>query len=112
MELGYSLAGAVVGFLVGMTGVGGGSLMAPILILGFGFSPSLAVGTDLWFATITKSVGGIIHRHFGVPDRKVVARLPLGRIPAALMTVAWLALLQGGKLEQEMLLRLPLRRAS
>lgn len=106
MELGYSLAGAVVGFLVGMTGVGGGSLMAPILILGFGFSPSLAVGTDLWFATITKSVGGIIHRHFGVPDWKVVARLALGSIPAALLTVAWLALLQGGKLEPDILLRL------
>lgn len=106
MEAGYSLAGAVVGFLVGMTGVGGGSLMAPILILGFGFSPSLAVGTDLWFATITKSVGGIVHRHFGVPDWSVVIRLALGSIPAALLTLAWLGLLEGGKLEPHFLLRL------
>ncbi|HKT84816.1 MAG TPA: sulfite exporter TauE/SafE family protein [Novosphingobium sp.] len=106
MEIGYSLAGAIVGFLVGMTGVGGGSLMAPILILGFGFSPALAVGTDLWFATITKSVGGLMHRHFGAPDWKVISRLALGSIPAALLTVAWLGLLQGGKLEPTILLRL------
>lgn len=106
MEIGYSLAGAIVGFLVGMTGVGGGSLMAPILILGFGFSPSLAVGTDLWFATITKSVGGVMHRQFGTPDWKVVTRLALGSIPAALLTLAWLALLRGGKLEPIILLKL------
>jgi uncharacterized membrane protein YfcA len=59
MDVVYALPGALVGFLVGLTGVGGGSLMAPLLILLFGFQPAVAIGTDLWFAAITKSVGGV-----------------------------------------------------
>ena len=56
-----STAGFGVGLLVGLTGVGGGSLMAPIMILAFGIAPTTAVGTDLWFAAITKIVGGWVH---------------------------------------------------
>lgn len=106
MEIGYSVAGAFVGFLVGLTGVGGGSLMAPILILMFGISPAVAVGTDLWFATITKAAGGIIHHRFGSADWQIVKRLALGSIPAAVLTLAWLALLHQGRLEAELLLHL------
>lgn len=85
----HGVAGLLVGLMVGMTGVGGGSLMAPILILLFGVAPATAVGTDLWFAAITKSVGGAIHhRHGGSnggPDYEVVKRLCIGSLPAALI---------------------------
>lgn len=85
-----SLAGLLVGLIVGMTGVGGGSLMAPILILMFGIAPHTAVGTDLWFAAITKSFGAAIHQRQNTADMKIVGRLCLGSIPAALLTLAWL----------------------
>ncbi|AKH44003.1 hypothetical protein FHS61_001318 [Altererythrobacter atlanticus] len=106
MDLPYSLAGAFVGFLVGLTGVGGGSLMAPILILLFGFSPAVAVGTDLWFAAITKAVGGGIHHRLGSPDWKIVLRLAAGSLPAAILTLAWLSLYHGGELESGALMNL------
>lgn len=106
MNLAYSLAGAFVGFLVGLTGVGGGSLMAPILILFFGVNPAIAVGTDLWFAAITKTVGGAIHHRLGSPDWKVVKRLALGSVPAALGTLLWLALFHDGRLQSDLLLQL------
>lgn len=87
----HVIAGLFVGVMVGMTGVGGGSLMAPILILLFGVAPTTAVGTDLWFASITKAVGGVVHhRHGGAdggPDMEVVKRLCFGSIPAALITL-------------------------
>jgi hypothetical protein len=105
-ELYYSLAGALVGFLVGMTGVGGGSLMAPILVLGFGFAPAMAIGTDLWFATLTKCVGGAVHRRFGSPDWRVIGRLALGSVPAAILTLGYLGFMQGGKLNSELLMKL------
>ncbi len=105
-ELYYSLAGALVGFLVGMTGVGGGSLMAPILVLGFGFTPSMAVGTDLWFATLTKCVGGLVHRRFGSPDWKVIGRLAIGSVPAAILTLGYLGFIEGGKLSSDLLMKL------
>jgi uncharacterized membrane protein YfcA len=80
----YSLSGFVVGALVGMTGVGGGSLMTPILILLFGFYPTTAVGTDLLFATVTKSVGTTVHRAKGTIDWRIVRLLASGSLPAAL----------------------------
>jgi len=83
----YPLAGLIVGVMVGLTGVGGGSLMAPILILFFGVSPATAVGTDLWFAAITKTVGGAIHHQHKGPDWQIVRRLALGSLPAAALTV-------------------------
>jgi uncharacterized membrane protein YfcA len=57
----YAIAGFLVGALVGVTGVGGGSLMTPILIVLFGVSPATAVGTDLLFAAATKTVGSLVH---------------------------------------------------
>jgi uncharacterized membrane protein YfcA len=105
LKLAYSLAGAFVGFLVGLTGVGGGSLMAPVLIL-LGFSPAVAVGTDLWFACITKTAGGIVHHHLGSPDWKTVVRLAAGSLPAALVTLWWLAAFQHGHLESKVLMDL------
>ena len=106
VNLAYSLAGAFVGFLVGLTGVGGGSLMAPILIWFFGFTPAVAVGTDLWFAAITKSVGGGIHHRLGAPDWAIVRRLALGSVPAAVVTLVWLAQMHQGRLESEALMTL------
>jgi len=106
MDLAYSLAGAFVGFLVGLTGVGGGSLMAPVLILLFGFSPAVAVGTDLWFACLTKTVGGLVHHRLGSPDWKIVARLAVGSLPAAVLTLVWLGMYHDGHLESRLLMKL------
>ena len=86
MDWAHGLSGLLVGLLVGLTGVGGGSLMAPILILLLGVSPTTAVGTDLWFAAITKSVGSAIHHSLGQPDWQVVKRLAYGSIPASIVT--------------------------
>jgi uncharacterized membrane protein YfcA len=87
----YSLSGFVVGALVGMTGVGGGSLMTPVLILLFGFYPTTAVGTDLLFATVTKTVGTTVHRAKGTIDWRIVRLLASGSLPAALaaLLVLW-----------------------
>lgn len=106
INLAYSIAGVFVGSLVGLTGVGGGSLMAPILIIFFGFSPAVAVGTDLWFAAITKAVGGTIHHRIGSPDWQIVKRLALGSLPAAVVTLLWLGLFHQGKLESDLLMTL------
>jgi hypothetical protein len=85
------LSGFVVGALVGMTGVGGGSLMTPILILLFGFYPTTAVGTDLLFATVTKTVGTSVHRAKGTIDWRIVGLLASGSLPAALVALGVLA---------------------
>jgi uncharacterized protein len=95
-----------VGFLVGLTGVGGGSLMAPILILFFGFNPAVAIGTDLWFAAITKAVGGTIHHRIGSADWKIVKRLAIGSLPAAVITLIWLATFHEGRLQSDLLMHL------
>lgn len=86
IELVYILAGLVVGFIVGMTGVGGGSLMTPILLY-FGISPSTAVGTDLLYAAITKSSGVYVHQKMGNIDWRVTLVLAAGSVPAALLTL-------------------------
>jgi uncharacterized membrane protein YfcA len=104
LNLAYSLAGAFVGFLVGLTGVGGGSLMAPLLILLFGFQPAVAIGTDLWFAAITKTVGGLVHHRLGSADWKIVGRLALGSLPAAVLTVLWLGFFHQGRLQSNILM--------
>ena len=85
-----ALAGFGVGAMVGMTGVGGGALMTPILVLLFGVAPAAAVGTDLWFAAITKMVGGAVHHRKGSVDWMVLRRLALGSLPVAMLTLAWL----------------------
>ncbi len=86
MEIGYIVAGFVVGMLVGLTGVGGGSLMTPILVLLFHIKPVLAVGTDLLYAAITKSVGIFAHGKLGNIDWKIVRHLAYGSVPASIIT--------------------------
>jgi len=83
----YVASGFAVGFLVGLTGVGGGSLMTPLLVLLFGVHPVTAVGTDLLYASVTKSGGSVVHAFHKTIDWKIVARLTLGSIPAALLTL-------------------------
>ncbi|RMW21785.1 hypothetical protein ALO97_02688 [Pseudomonas syringae pv. tagetis] len=90
--LGFVVAGLVVGFIVGMTGVGGGSLMTPIL-LWFGINPATAVGTDLLYAAITKSGGVLVHRRNDNIDWKVTGLLTLGSVPAVLLTLWFLSTL-------------------
>ena len=87
MEPGYIIAGLVVGFIVGLTGVGGGSLMTPIL-LWFGFNPATAVGTDLLYACITKMGGVWVHHKQKHIDWRITRLLAMGSVPAALLTVA------------------------
>jgi hypothetical protein len=70
-----------------MTGVGGGSLMTPILVLLFNFHPATAVGTDLLYASITKTVGTAVHGKQGTVDWTIVTRLALGSIPASVLTI-------------------------
>jgi uncharacterized membrane protein YfcA len=87
LQWGYVLSGLIVGAAVGLTGVGGGSLMTPILILVFGVSPVAAVGTDLLYAAATKSVGSVVHGAHSTIDWKIVGRLALGSVPAAILTL-------------------------
>ncbi|HAF45571.1 MAG TPA: hypothetical protein DCK83_11720 [Gallionellaceae bacterium] len=88
MDWMYTLSGFLVGLIVGITGVGGGSLMTPLLVLFFGVSPATAVGTDLLYASITKSLGGWVHSRNGSVEWKIVGLLSLGSLPAALLTIA------------------------
>lgn len=87
----YSLSGFAVGLLVGMTGVGGGALMTPILIMLFGVHPATAVGTDLLYAAATKTVGSLVHGFARSIDWRVVGRLATGSIPATILTLAVLS---------------------
>lgn len=84
------LAGAITGFLIGLTGVGGGALMTPLLLLVFGVAPLSAVGTDLWFAAITKLFATRVHQGHGLIDWPVVKRLWLGSLSASALTLLWL----------------------
>jgi uncharacterized protein len=83
----YTLSGFVVGVLVGFTGVGGGSLMTPLLVLLFGIHPATAVGTDLLYAGVTKICGSFVHSANGAVDWRVTRRLASGSIPAAALTL-------------------------
>jgi hypothetical protein len=87
----YSLSGFAVGMLVGMTGVGGGSLMTPLLIMLFGIHPATAVGTDLLYAAATKTGGSLVHGFARSIDWRVVRRLASGSMPAAIVTLAVLS---------------------
>jgi uncharacterized protein len=99
-----SAAGFGVGVMVGMTGVGGGALMTPILVLLFGVAPAAAVGTDLWFAAITKMAGGAMHNGYGGVDWQVVRRLAAGSLPAAVLTLAWLHFTGGSQVKHGLIL--------
>lgn len=83
----HAVAGLLVGILVGLTGVGGGSLMTPVLVLMFGVSPHTAVGTDLLFAASTKTVGSAVHGWRESVNWRIVRRLALGSLPAAAATL-------------------------
>lgn len=83
----YSVSGLLVGILVGITGVGGGSLMTPLLVLMFNVHPAVAVGTDLLYAAITKSAGTAVHSRNKTVNWRIVGVLGLGSIPAALVTL-------------------------
>jgi uncharacterized protein len=83
----YSLSGFAVGLLVGMTGVGGGSLMTPLLILLFGIHPATAVGSDLLYAAATKSAGTVAHGLIGSISWRIVGRLAAGSVPMTAVTL-------------------------
>jgi uncharacterized protein len=87
MDLTQMFAGFAVGCLVGITGVGGGALMTPLLLLVFGIAPATAVGTDLLFAAITKSGGTWVHARQGTVDWRVMRLLAGGSLPAAVLTL-------------------------
>jgi len=84
----YSISGFCVGALVGMTGVGGGSLMTPLLIVLFGIHPATAVGTDLLYAAVTKTGGTFVHGAYRTIDWRIVGRLAAGSLPATCVTIA------------------------
>jgi uncharacterized protein len=86
----YPVSGFVVGLIVGLTGVGGGSLMTPLLVLAFGVAPATAIGTDLLYAAFTKAGGSIAHARLGTVRWRVVALLGAGSVPAAILTTAML----------------------
>ncbi len=92
MEWTAVVAGFAVGAVVGVTGVGGGSLMTPLLIGVFKLNPAVAIGTDLWFAAVTKSGGAIAHHRHGHVDRGITRLLLLGSLPSAVATIAWMHL--------------------
>jgi uncharacterized membrane protein YfcA len=81
------VSGFGVGAIVGMTGVGGGSLMTPLLLTVFKLNPAVAIGTDLWFAAITKISGSVAHHRHGNVDYRITGLLLLGSIPASLATI-------------------------
>lgn len=83
MDFLYSASGFGVGLIVGLTGVGGGALMTPLLVLAFGVAPVTAVGTDLLYAAVTKSGGTLVHGLKGSVDWRIVRRMALGSLPAA-----------------------------
>ncbi len=87
----YAISGFAVGLLVGLTGVGGGSLMTPLLVLLFKFHPATAVGTDLLYAAISKSSGTVVHGLRKTVDWRIVGRLATGSVPATAICIGLLA---------------------
>lgn len=88
MDLIAILSGFGIGAIVGLTGVGGGSLMTPLLLTVFRLPPAVAIGTDLFFAAITKTSGSVAHHRHGHVDYRILGFLLLGSIPAAIATIA------------------------
>jgi uncharacterized protein len=98
-----TIAGFLTGMLVGLTGVGGGALMTPLLLLVFGVAPNYAVGTDLLFAAATKSVATRVHHAHGLIDWQVVTRLWCGSLPGALCCLLWLRFVPGASANYDFL---------
>ena len=94
MDPALALSGLLVGMLVGLTGVGGGSLMTPLLILVFDVKPVMAVGTDLFYGAVTKTAGGYKHLRQGTVDVKLSLWMAAGSVPAAVVGVVALGLLE------------------
>jgi len=94
VHLEYSLAGLLIGLLVGMTGMGGGSLMTPMLVLIFGFKPTVAIGTDIVHGAIFKSFGAVRHRRMGTVNLSVTLWMLLGSAPMSLAGVGVATLLE------------------
>ena len=108
MNLLYIVTGLLVGLLVGLTGMGGGSLMTPALILLAGVRPTIAVGSDLAYSAVMKTVGAFQHRRAGNVDGKLALRLAAGSIPGGLIGVGCIHLLEArfGDTAQHMVGRL------
>jgi uncharacterized membrane protein YfcA len=87
VDLRFSLIGLLIGFLIGLTGVGGGSLMTPVMILIMGVKPIIAVGTDVVYGAVTKLVGGAAHLRQGSVNRRVAYWLAAGSVPASLLGI-------------------------
>jgi uncharacterized membrane protein YfcA len=98
MDLAQIFSGFAVGAIVGITGVGGGALMTPLLVLLFGVAPATAVGTDLLYAAITKSGGTLVHARRGHVDWRIVGRLAAGSLPAAVLVLLLVSVLVPGGL--------------
>jgi uncharacterized membrane protein YfcA len=90
LDLPITCTGLLVGTIVGITGVAGGALMTPILVMLFGIAPTTAVGTDLLYASVTKIFGTAVHHRHGTIDWQVVRRLATGSLPAAALTLWWM----------------------
>ncbi len=90
MDWKLSLSGLLIGGLVGLTGMGGGSLMTPLLVIVFGFSPTLAIGTDLAHGAIFKTAGAVRHRRLGTVHARLSGWMFLGSAPFSILGV-WLA---------------------
>ena len=98
MDLALVFSGFAVGAIAGITGVGGGSLMTPLLVLLFGIAPATAVGTDLLYAAITKSGGTFVHARRGNVDWRIVGLLACGSLPAVALTLSLASYLGPGGL--------------
>src|SRR5579872_2394560 len=94
MDLRFSLVGLLIGFLIGLTGVGGGSLMTPVMILIMGVKPIIAVGTDTVYGAVTKIVGGAAHLRQGSVDRRAAYWLASGSVPASLLGVGLIGVIK------------------
>src|ERR687895_92221 len=88
MDPKLAIAGLLIGLLVGMTGMGGGSLMTPMLVFLFGFKPTVAIGTDILHGAIFKSFGAVRHRQLGTVHLRLAAWMLLGSAPTSLLGVA------------------------
>ena len=108
MDLMYSFIGFTVGFIIGLTGVGGGSLMTPILVVIFSIKPAIAVGTDLLYAAITKSGGIFVHHRQKTIDWKIVGLLSVGSVPAAFASLLLLQKLELSGIDYNRLITLVL----
>jgi len=101
LDIKVSVLGLAVGFMVGLTGMGGGALMTPALILLGILRPSLAVGTDLVWNALTKSVGSVVHIRQHTVDYRIVKRLAMGSIPGALAGISLLAIIRHSGVQHE-----------